>query len=300
MLGYPNKIYLLPFDHRSSFVESFLGKAKKLDAAGIKLIKNYKGLVYEGFLMARKFLQSGQENCAIMVDEEFGLDILKSAGGKKIKICLPVEKSGQAVFDFAAGQKFAEKILLLKPALVKVLVRYNPANKLDNQVQAARLKILSAWCRTENYKFMLELLVPPTVANLKRVNGKRENYDKKIRPRLTKKIIEELHAVGVEPDIWKIEAFENKEDWPPIINTIRSGETRREVGIIMLGRGESFAKVKFWMAVAPKKILNGFAVGRTVFLRPLLDLHAGQIDKTMAVKTIAQNYLELIKYWERD
>ena len=71
------------------------------------------------------------------------------------------------------------------------------------------------------------------------------------------------------------------------------------MAIILLGRGESFAKVKQWMSLAPRHQLNGFAVGRTIFLRPLIDFHQKRISKKECVTEIAKNYLELVKYWER-
>lgn len=297
MLGYPHKLYVLPFDHRSSFIKAFLGQPKTLDKKQIKLIKQYKQIIFEAFLLSLKYVNEPKE-CAILVDEAFGGEIIKYARKKKITLCLPVEKSGQREFKFEHGRNFVRAIEQIKPQIVKALVRYNPANKKINLDQLKRLNKLSDYCHQNDYKFMLELLVPPTDSNLRRVKGKKENYDLKIRPTLTLKAIQEFHQAGVEPDIWKIEAMENQTDWAEVIDLVRDNG-HDEVAIIMLGRGESFAKVKQWMNLAPRHLLNGFAVGRTVFMRPLLDLHQQTIGRPWAVKQIAKNYLELIRYWER-
>ncbi len=297
MLGYPHKLYVLPFDHRSSFIKAFLGTSVELDKKQIKLIKQYKQVIWEAFLLALKYIDEPQA-CAILVDDEFGSEIIKQARKKNITVCLPVEKSGQKEFKFEHGREFSKAIEQIKPQIVKALVRYNPANKKINLNQLKRLKRLGDYCQQNDYKFMLELLVPPTASNLRRVRGKKENYDLKIRPALTLKAIKEFHQAGVEPDIWKIEAMESQAAWSELIDLIRDGG-RDEVGIIMLGRGESFAKVKQWMNLAPRHLLNGFAVGRTVFMRPLLDLHQHNIGRKWAIKQIARNYLELIRYWHR-
>ncbi len=297
MPGYPHNIYVLPFDHRSSFIKAFLGQTTKLDKKQIKLIKQYKQIIFEAYVLALKYIDNPQDS-AILVDETFGLEIIKAARKKKITFCLPMEKSGQKEFKFEHGRDFAKAIENIKPPIVKALVRYNPANRQTNLRQLKRLYKLSIYCQQHNYKFMLELLVPPSAANLRRVRGKKENYDLKIRPTLTLKAIQEFHQANVEPDIWKIEAMEKQADWPPIIESIRDNG-RDEVAIIMLGRGESFAKVKQWMNLAPRHLLNGFAVGRTVFMRPLLNLQQENISRKWAIKQIAKNYLELIRYWQR-
>ncbi len=297
MLGYPHKLYILPFDHRTSFVRAFIGEVDELTARHKRLIKDYKQIIFAGFNLALSYTEQSKA-CAILVDEDYGLSIIKEAKKKKIIVCLTVEKSGQRQFAFNYGREFDKHILKIQPTIVKALVRYNPANKKSNLQQLRRLARLSHWCHEHNYKFLLEPLFVPTQSNLKKFRGRQELYDIKLRPKLALKSIDEFHQAGVEPDIWKIEAFENTADWAPVIEALRAGE-RDEVAIILLGRGASFAKVKQWINLAPKDLLNGFAVGRTVFMRPLLDYHQQQINRLEAIQQIAKNYLELIRYWEK-
>lgn len=297
-LGYPKNLYVLPFDHRSSFIKTFVGNFKSLDKKQKKLISNYKQLIFNGFLTSLGYLKNPID-CAIMVDEDYGLNIIKTAKKKNIITCLPVEKSGQKSFAFQYGLEFNRHIEALRPDIVKALVRYNPVNKKINAGQLKKLAKLDKWCKEHSYKFMIEPLVPPTDGQLNKVNGKKEKYDAKIRPELTVRMIDQFHQNGIEPDIWKIEAFESDNDWHEVIDTIRDGGQRSEVAIIMLGRGESFAKVKTWMNQAPRHLLNGFAVGRTIFLRPLTDFHEKKISEKQAIIEIAKNYIELIRYWEK-
>ena len=84
-----------------------------------------------------------------------------------------------------------------------------------------------------------------------------------------------LQEAGVEPDVWKIEGLERREDCERVAAAARRGG-RDRVGCIVLGRGEDDRKVREWLATAaavPGYI--GFAVGRTTFWDALADWRAG-------------------------
>ena len=54
--------------------------------------------------------------------------------------------------------------------------------------------------------------------------------------------IKELQAAGIEPDVWKIEGLDHREDCVQIAETARRGG-RENVGCIILGRGSNDQKV---------------------------------------------------------
>ena len=121
-------------------------------------------------------------------------------------------------------------------------------------------------------RFMFELLVPAEKAQLDKLKGDKKAYDLELRPRLMVEAIQELQDAGVEPDLWKIEGLDRREDCEKIVAAARRGG-RDTVGCIILGRGEDDRKVREWLGTAaavPGFI--GFAVGRTVFWDPLVDL----------------------------
>jgi 5-dehydro-2-deoxygluconokinase len=71
------------------------------------------------------------------------------------------------------------------------------------------------------------------------------------------------------------------------------------VGCIVLGRGEDDKKVCEWLTTAagvPGFI--GFAVGRTSFWDPLVDLRADRITREDAVNEIAHRYREFVDIFE--
>jgi 5-dehydro-2-deoxygluconokinase len=102
----------------------------------------------------------------------------------------------------------------------------------------------------------------------------------------------------VEPDVWKIEGLDKRQDCERIVAAARR-QGRDRVGCIILGRGEDDAKVRDWLTTAagvPGFI--GFAVGRTSFWNPLIDWRAKKIERKKAVAEIARHYREFVEIFE--
>jgi RpiB/LacA/LacB family sugar-phosphate isomerase len=293
-----SKLYILPFDHRSSFLK-IIGIPKPPNKQGIKTAKNYKKLVYHAYLNSlKKTNEINKTNTGILVDPWLGKDILQDAKKKKLIFCYTLEKSGQQEFKFDQPD-YKQHLQRLKPTYAKVLVRYNPQeDKTTNKRQAKRLAILSNYLQTTPTKFLFELLVPPTDKQLKRSKSK-QSYDKKIRPALTIKAIKELQQTGVNPSIWKLEGTSSLKDLKKITKQVISFNPNSR--IIILGRGESKQKAEQWIKVAaqiPEVI--GFAVGRTIFQKPLENYKNKKISKTQATTQITNNFLHFIKLFENE
>ena len=111
--------------------------------------------------------------------------------------------------------------------------------------------------------------------------------------------IEELQNAHVEPDVWKIEGLDRREDCERIVAAARYGG-RDKVGCIVLGRGEDDKKVREWLTIAatvPGFI--GFAVGRTDFWEPLVGWRAKTTTREAAVSEIARRYREFVDIFEK-
>jgi 5-dehydro-2-deoxygluconokinase len=264
-------------------------------------IAQAKQVIYDGFKSA---IAAGvvKENAGILVDEQFGAAILKDASAQGFHTACPAEKSGQEEFDFQYGMDFAAHIEAFHPTFAKVLVRYNPeADPAMNQRQAVRLKQLSDYLQQAcKSLFMFELLVPAEKEQLDKVKGDKKRYDSELRPELMVQAIRELQGGGVEPDIWKIEGLDRREDCEKMVATARR-DGRDKVGCIILGRGEDEAKVREWLTTAaavPGFI--GFAVGRTDFWDPLVAWRDGKESRETAVDQIATHYREFVQLFDRE
>lgn len=297
-IGYNKPLYILPFDHRSSFEKGLYGWTGRLTAEQTERIARTKEVIYDGFKFA---LGAGfaRDRAGILVDEQFGSRILRDAIANGFITAMPAEKSGQAEFQFEFGAEYAAHIEQFKPTFVKVLVRYNAEDDTAmNLRQATRLKELCDYCHSHNYYFMFELLVPATHEQMDRLEGDQTLYDRDLRPSLMVAAIEELQKAGVEPDIWKIEGLDRREDCRKVAEVARR-DGRDEVGCIVLGRGSNEQKVLEWLRTAAGVSgFIGFAVGRTSFWEPLVAWRDGKIERQEAVERIARRYLEWVGVFE--
>jgi 5-dehydro-2-deoxygluconokinase len=297
--GYQKPLYILPFDHRGSFETGMFGWKGALNSEQTAQIAAAKQVIYDGF---QKAIADGAPRAkgGILVDEQFGAAILRDAAAKGFTFACPAEKSGQEEFDFEYGEDFAKHIEAIHPTFCKVLVRYNPeGDPALNKDQAERLKRLSDYLHTANRSlFMFELLVPAEKAQLAKVNGDKNAYDRDLRPGLMIGAIKELQAAGVEPDVWKIEGLDRREDCEKIVATAKAGG-REAVGLIILGRGEDNEKVREWLITAASVPgFIGFAVGRTDFWDPLVAWRDKKIDRQEAVDKIAGHYRQFVDDFE--
>jgi 5-dehydro-2-deoxygluconokinase len=178
-----------------------------------------------------------------LVDEQIGAAILRDAGANGLITCAPAEKSSQEEFQFEYGDRYAEHIANFKPTFVKVLVRYNPeSDEAMNRRQAARLRELADYVHKSGQHFMFELLVPMMHEQSDRLEGDQHLYDHDLRPSLMIAAIKELQNAGVEPDVWKIEGLDQRDDCVAVVTAAQRGG-RNKVGYIKLGRGSNVAGI---------------------------------------------------------
>ena len=299
-IGFDRPLHILPFDHRATFQTQMFGWKGALSPEQTAEIAATKEVIYDGFKRAIS-LGVPAEKAGILVDEQFGAAILRDAVATGYMTACSAEKRSQEAFDFEYGEEFGAHIEAFHPTFCKVLVRYNPdgASALKMR-QASRLKQLSDYLHGSSRSlFMFELLVPPLKVQLERFKGDKEAYDTELRPHLMVQAIEELQNAHVEPDVWKIEGLNRREDCMSVVATARRNG-REKVGCIILGRGEDDLKVHRWLSTAaavPGFI--GFAVGRTTFWEPLVRLQQGEISRGRAVAAIADRYKQFVDVFEK-
>jgi 5-dehydro-2-deoxygluconokinase len=256
-------------------------------------------MIYDGFKAAVADSHVS-DRAGILVDEKFGAAILRDAAAHAYVTCVSTEKSGQAEFDFEYGDDFARHVEAVNPTFAKVLVRYNPeGDAAMNTRQAERLRRLSDYLARTRRLFMFELLVPPERAQLERLGGSRAAYDRELRPALMVDTIHALQDGGVEPDVWKIEGLDRREDCERAVAAARRGG-RSTVGCIVLGRGSDEQAVVRWLTISAGVTgFIGFAVGRTTWLDALTAWRAHTASRQVAVARIAKRFQEWAAIFDR-
>ncbi|MCL4419019.1 DUF2090 domain-containing protein [Patescibacteria group bacterium] len=291
-LGYSKSLFILPFDHRSTFEKGMFGvdKDELLSDEQREEIKEKKEIIYEGFKKAVRE-KIPKELAAILVDEEFGDAILRDAAGLGFVTLLTTEKSGEREFTFEYGDEFDDHIKKYNPTFAKALVHFNPEDDaVSKEKQLRELRRLSDFCRSNNFKFMLEVLIEASQSQLLSVDGDKNRYDREIRPKLAVTLVEEFQEKGVDPDVWKLEGMEKEEDYKALVDRARAGG-RDNVGIVVLGRGAEQKVVEKWISSGARaEGVIGFAVGRTIFWDPLISLRDGKLSRDEAIDRISKNY----------
>src|ERR687885_837967 len=290
-LGYDGRLYILAFDHRGSFQKKMFGIEGDPDEEQTNTISDAKHLIYEGMVKAVERGGADASTLGVLVDEQFGSAIIPQAKEHGLKTAMPAEKSGQDEFDFQYGDDFGAHIESFDPDFCKVLVRYNPDGERDmNQRQNERLKRLADWLHEHDRKFLFELLVPATDAQLESVGGDDDRYDAEVRPELMRRSIADIQDAGIEVDIWKIEGVDERSDCEMLAEQARAGG-RDGVVCVLLGRGANDAKVDHWLTqAAPVDGFVGFAIGRSIWGDPLKGFIDGSLEREQAAERIAENY----------
>lgn len=298
-LGYNRPLYLLSLDRRSSFASELFGWHGALTAEQDVEIAAAKQIVYEGFKAA---VAAGveKERAGILVDEQFGAAILRDAVASGFTTACPVEKGGQEEFDFEYGEDFAAHIEAFQPTFCKALVRYySEGDAALNERQAVQLKRLSDYLHSQSQsRLMLELFVPQKTSQISGRNGDRHGAGVDVRPRLTVQAIEQLQHAGVEPDVWKIEGLELREDCEAIVAAAQR-QDRDDVGCVFGVRGADDHQVRESLRMAASvRGFIGFAVEQAAFWAPLVNLRAQNISRETAVAEIRCRYWEFAGVFE--
>jgi myo-inositol catabolism protein IolC len=286
-------LYLLAIDHRTSFTR-LLGRHRE-SPEDLAVLRDAKDLVYEGFVDA---VDRGAPRGAsgILVDEQLGADVARSARRDGHPFAMPVERSGQALFELEYGEQFAEHVERFDPDYVKVLVRWNPGDPGHvRDVQGERLRELGTWIATSGRRLLFELLIPPIDDDLARLDGDRGRYDLELRPTLTIEAMHQVRDAGVAPAIWKIEGFERRADCERLGRALAADPGPPTASAVVLGRGADPEAVDRWLrAAAPVAGYRGFAIGRSIWSDAVTSYVAGSVTRDQAREQIATRFVRFV------
>ena len=288
-------------DHRNSLLRDLYGIDDVPTSEQIDRISAHKGLIFDGLLRA---IEDGVDasRVGVLVDERYGAAVAVRAKEARIDLAMPIERSGEPLFLLEYGtfgdREWLRHIEEFAPAQVKVLVRDNPQGSFNRMLQFDRLVTVSNALRASGRTFMIELLVPATPAQLESVGSDALRYDREVRPDLTVQLIEEMHVEGIEPNIWKVEGLETEEDARAVVSAARR-DGRSPVYCIVLGRDSSRQRLDHWLEVASRVDgFRGFAIGRSIWEKPLADLLAGIASETQLVGRVAKSFTHFAQVWE--
>ena len=286
-------LFILAMDQRSSFAKALFGLGEDAPETDLAKMRDAKLVIYEGLHRA---VASGLEvgRAGVLVDEHLGSEVARRAKADGLVLAMPIEKSGTNLFELEYGKDYPEHLAAFEPDFFKVLVRYNPADEAaDRTAQIERLAEVSGWAAKTRWRWLFELLVPPTRDQLAQ-NEDQFHFDRQARPGLTAETILAFSKGGVHPTVWKLEGYETTAGAEDVLRAV-AAQADGSSECIVLGRNALMEQVEHWLSVAaPLPGYAGFAVGRSIWMAALQDLLAGRIDRDDAVATIASRYRTLV------
>lgn len=276
-------LLLCAFDHRDAF-ERLVDEHAGSDLSRFATVALAKELVLEAALAVCDRIPAGQrDDLGIFVDEQYGAQVALRARAERLILAMPAERSGAPEFSFEFGSRFAAHVHAFEPHLVKVLVRHNPDHDPAMLArQATRLADLSDWCRATGRQLLVELLVPP-------LHGQDAvDHVRTRRVELTLRALSDLVAAGVRPDVWKLEAPSDATDYARLLEACRA--TDPDVRVVVLGGGASPEETVESIAASAAAGFDGFAVGRTIWARPLAAWLSGAAGREETIAAMADVY----------
>jgi myo-inositol catabolism protein IolC len=295
-------LLILAMDHRDSLLRDLYGINDAPTSEQIARISAHKGLIFDGLLQA---IESGVDpsRVGVLVDERYGAAVAVRAKDARIDLAMPIERSGEPLFMLEYGTfgdgEWLRHVQEFAPAQVKVLVRDNPQGSFNRMLQFDRLVTVSNALRASGRTFMIELLVPATPAQLESMGSVALRYDREVRAGLTVQVIEEMQTEGIEPNIWKVEGFETEKDAHAVVSAAQR-DGRSTVSCIVLGRNSPRQRLDHWLEVASRVDgFRGFAIGRSIWEKPLADFLGGTASDTDLVQRVAKTFAHFAQVWDR-
>jgi len=111
------------------------------------------------------------------------------------------------------------------------------------------------------------------------------------------RVLEELYALGIKPDWWKLEPQASSRAWDKIGAAIARHDPYCR-GIVLLGLEAPEAELaKAFRATAGHTAVKGFAIGRSIFGEVAPAWLAGWTGDDAAVAEMAERFASLVKLW---
>ena len=285
--------FMVALDHRSSI-------DRDLSRLGIRPTRRgraeLKGVIWQGVKAVLPEIPA-HGDVAILIER--GHDrIVAEAIDANVTVALALEASGEGILrPEAAPDELARDLRAFPGSLGKVLLRWHPDDAASTKGrQLAALHKLADLAEENGRELLLELLVPPAPGDLAGA-ASGDRYDESRLPRHQFGAITELVDSGLAPALWKLEGHPNAAG----ARAVASAVIRCDPGsyILVLGGGATIADLaRPFSGGAGIDAFNGFAVGRSIWRKPITDLCRHEITEAGARHAIGRNLLAVIDVFD--
>ncbi|HMM62621.1 MAG TPA: 5-dehydro-2-deoxygluconokinase [Mesorhizobium sp.] len=227
----------------------------------------------------------GREGYGMLIDEKYGREAMFEFARHPFSwLGRPVELPGSRPLRFEFSQDMGSQLVEWPVGhCIKCLCFYHPDDPPDLKAeQQQKLRALFEAARKVGRELLIEIIA-----------GKHGRLDPTTVPRA----LDELYALGIRPDWWKLEPQASAAAWADIEATIRRHDPWCR-GVVLLGLEAPQDELEAaFAATADAPIVKGFAVGRTIFSHAAEEWFAGRMTDEAAVADMALRFRQLTEAW---
>jgi 5-dehydro-2-deoxygluconokinase len=254
--------------------------ANKL-GAGVDKVHAFKELAVK----AAAKVADGRSGYGMLLDEKFGREAMFEFARHNFDwLGRPVELPGSRPLRFEFSQDIGSQLAEWPvDHCIKCLCFYHPDDPAElKQEQQAKLRTLFEAARKVGRELLIEIIA-----------GKHG----RLNDNTIQQALEELYALGIKPDWWKLEPQASAAAWKKIEAVIEKNDPWCR-GIVLLGLEAPQDELEAaFAATANAKVVKGFAVGRTLFMDAAENWLSGRITDEAAIDDMADRFEKLTKAW---
>lgn len=236
---------------------------------------------------------------AVLLDAEMGAEAALTASRQGVVSAVAIEESGPRPFGLIDEADPASPAKKLEADFAKLLVRLNPEDDAyDYRAEIERIAMVDERIRQAGLEHLLEILVPPSAAQLEALGGDADRFDREIRGPLTVRIINDCAAAGIAPKLWKLEGLDDAEQAAAVGAAMLAA--RSDSGGLVLGRHAPDEQVDRWLTVgAETDGFIGFAIGRGIWEPGLSAFTRDELDLDQVADHTMERFQRFIDVWNR-
>jgi 5-dehydro-2-deoxygluconokinase len=228
---------------------------------------------------------AGRPGYGMLIDEKHGRDAMFEFAHHSFSwLGRPVELPGSRPLRFEFSQDIGSQLVEWPiEHCIKCLCFYHPDDPAElREEQQQKLRTLFEASRKVGRELLIEIIA-----------GKHGKLDDTTIPRA----LDQLYALGIKPDWWKLEPQASASAWQTIEATIvRNDQWCRGVVLLGLEAPQQELEAAF-AATAHAPVVKGFAVGRTIFNEAAEQWLAGRMSDEAAVTDMAGRFQKLTEAW---
>jgi 5-dehydro-2-deoxygluconokinase len=271
----PDQLLAFAIDHRAQ-LEQMADKA----GAPRGRLNDFKRLA----MSAIGRVANGRPGYGTLLDDVYGREAMFDAAKLGLWIGRPLEQPGSRPLRFEFTQDVGARLVEWPVThTIKCLAFYHPDDAVAmKDEQAAKLRTLYEAARKVGRELLIEIIA-----------GKNGPLDDDTIARA----LEELYALGIKPDWWKLEPQASAAAWRNIAGVIGRHDPWCR-GVVLLGLDAPEEELaKGFAAVAAQPIVKGFAVGRTIFSAAAQAWLSGKMTDESAIADMAARFRTLADLW---